>query len=56
MTVRFRGASAHPITTEKARELIKKHSFGKGFSSLDWSVEDGRVALVFESYSESDML
>ena len=53
---RFRGASARPITTEKARELIKKHSFGKGFSSLGWSVEDGRVALVFESYSESDML
>lgn len=53
--LRFRGATAHPISQEEAASLIKKHSFGMGFYSLSWGVEDGKVALVFEEYSEYDM-
>lgn len=52
---RFKGAGPHPITTEEAAKLIKKHYLGKGYNSLSWSIEDGKVALVFESYSEGDM-
>lgn len=52
---RFRGAKPGRISTEKALEMIKSHSFGMGFSSMSWAVEDGSVALVFESYSELDM-
>jgi len=52
---RYKGAKAKRITNVEALNLIKVHHFGTGFRSLDWNVEDGRVALVFESYSESDM-
>lgn len=52
---RFKGAKASPITSDEALKLIKVHSLGMGFRSLGWRVEDGRAALVFESYSESDM-
>ena len=52
---RYRGAKPGRISTEKALEMIKIHSFGMGFSSMSWAVEDGSVALVFESYSELDM-
>ena len=51
----FRGAKPVRISTEKALEMINVHSFGMGFSSMSWAVEDGSVALVFESYSELDM-
>lgn len=52
---RYRGAKPGRISKEQALEMIKSHSFGKGFSSMSWGVEDGSVALVFESYSELDM-
>lgn len=53
--LRYKGKKPHRITKEEAEDRIKYHDFGIGFDSLDWSVEDGKVALVFESYSESDM-
>lgn len=52
---RFKGAKAYPIDQETASELIDIHSFGKGYHSLSWNIEDGKLALVFESYSEGDM-
>ena len=52
---RFKGAKPVPVSNDKAREMIKIHSFGKGFNSLDWAVEDGKVVLLFAIYSECDM-
>lgn len=52
---RYRGAKARKITNDEARDLIKVYHFGKGFSSIDWNIEDGHAALVFKSYSEADM-
>lgn len=52
---RYRGAKPVRISKSAALEMIRRHSFGMGFSSMSWAVEDGSVALVFESYSELDM-
>lgn len=52
---RYKGAKAGPMSNEEAMKLIGAHSFGIGYSSLSWAVEDGQVALVFEHYSEGDL-
>ena len=49
---RFKGAVAHPITKEKALELLPHYHFGIGFYELRLENE----GLVFNEYSEADML
>lgn len=52
----YKGAKARLITKEEALEKIKKHSFGVGYYSMEWTVFDGMAVLQFSEYSESDML
>ena len=51
----WKGASARPITKEKALELLPKYSFGKGFYELSFIKMDGEVVLEFNELSENDM-
>lgn len=52
----WKGASARPITTDEAREKLKKHSFGTGFYTMWWEEENGQVVLNFNELSANDML
>ena len=52
----YRGALARPITAEKAKELLPSYSFGMGFYELMWSTLNGEKVLMFNEYSENDML
>lgn len=51
----WKGASARPITKEKALELLPKYSFGKGFYELSFIKVDSVDTLEFNELSENDM-
>lgn len=51
----WKGASSRPISTEEAREKLKRHHFGMGFYTMGWEEEDGQVVLNFNELSENDM-
>lgn len=52
----WKGAGARIITQERAKELLPKYSFGKGFYELGWTkTKDGEKALEFNELSENDM-
>ena len=52
----YKGAKARLITKEEALKKIKKHSFGIGYYSMEWTVFNGMAVLQFAEYSESDMM
>ena len=51
----WKGASARPITKEKALELLPKYDFGKGFYELSYIKVDGVDTLEFNELSVNDM-
>ncbi len=51
----YRGAGQRPITNEKARELLKQHSFGMGFYTMFWRQYEGKTVLNFTEYGENDL-
>lgn len=51
----WKGASARPITKEKALELLPKYDFSIGFYDLDFIKIDGQEVLEFNELSENDM-
>lgn len=51
----YRGAGARRISPDKAKELLPKYSFGKGFYELSWLTIDGEKVLEFNELSENDM-
>lgn len=51
----FKGAKYGLITKEKALDLIKTHTNFKGmFESVEWTMRDGKIVLLFRDYCESD--
>lgn len=53
---KYRGASTRVITTEKARELLPAYHFGMGFYEISWITLDGEDTLLFNEFSENDLL
>ena len=51
----WKGASARPITKEKALELLPKYMFGQNFYELSWIKQNGNDVLEFNELSENDM-
>ena len=51
----YRGASASPISKEKALELLPSYNFGKGFYKLSFINTKSGVALEFNELSVHDM-
>lgn len=51
----WKGATARPITKEKALNLLPKYSFGIGFYELDFISYGGKDVLEFNELSENDM-
>lgn len=51
----WKGATARPITKEKALNLLPKYSFGIGFYELDFIRFDGKDVLEFNELSLNDM-
>ena len=51
----WKGATARPITKEKALNLLPKYSFGMGFYELDFIRFDGKDVLEFNELSVNDM-
>lgn len=48
----YRGKGARPITSEKAKELLKGYNIGMSFHRFNF--EDGM--LVFNEYGENDLM
>ena len=53
---KWKGAGNHPITKEKALELLPHFSPGMGYYELRLENTGIEQALVFVEYSEADML
>jgi len=51
----WKGAGARHITTEQAKKMLPKYSFGKGFYELSWVKINGEDVLQFNELSENDM-
>ena len=51
----YRGASARPISREKAMELLPKYSFGMGFYELKFTETKDGTVLEFNELSALDM-
>ena len=51
----WKGAGARRITTEEAKKLLPKYSFGMGFYTLDFRTFEDEEVLEFNELSENDM-
>lgn len=52
----YRGAGLREISSQDAKEKIKRHNFGKGFYTMYWHTEkDGTRSLVFNELGENDL-
>lgn len=51
----YRGASARPISQEKAMELLPKYNFGMGFYELKFTETKDGTVLEFNELSALDM-
>lgn len=52
----FKGAKPRNITKEKALELLPKYDFGMGFYELEFINNNGEKYLLFNEFSENDLL
>ena len=52
----WKGASTRPLTQEKALELLPKYSFGMGFYEISFTKYHGEDVLLFNEFSENDMM
>ena len=51
----YRGATARPISKEKALELLPRYNFGKGFYILSFTPTKSGMVLEFNELSVLDM-
>ena len=52
----YKGAGKRKITKEEALELLPKYSFGMGFYEILDYTNDSSPYIVFNEYSENDLL
>lgn len=52
----FRGACTRELSKEEALELLPKYDFGMGFYELSFIKYNGEEVLLFNEFSENDML
>ena len=52
----FRSNDTRPISKEEAIDLLPRYSPGWGFYELSLTIRDGQDALLFNEFSENDLM